>query len=242
MGALGVVEALLTLSQRLLARDPAAVAVAERLRLLAASGDQNAKRTLCRAGVEYFSRKYPPLFEKARSLYASRDPRVLARVVDAARRRDPTALALLAMLKSIRDCEQTAAAPGGPQIGYHALPSHHRIGVMFGQLPGGLQIPLIPGLPPLPNVPGLPGYGQVIYQIPGFPPITPDVITTLTQIFQRAMSAGPPMMMSAPPAGGGPGLVVPTTMMRASAAPASSSLRSQALMTVSQAQRLGLLR
>jgi len=179
----------------------------QRLRSRAQAGDATAKRTLSQVGVVFFRQRYPAMFAHAQAHYAlltSHDAEdrqagggELAHVLAQAKANNPQARLQLAILRSLHGALRRNL-PGSAQIGYHRMPRRNVPGVMFGQdpfvpglpaLPG--QVPGFPALPgQIPGFPALPGIAP-IYQIPGFPPITPDVVSSLASFLQQAILSRP---------------------------------------------------
>lgn len=173
----------------LFARDPEAIARLRRMRILAAAGDANAERAFRETCRAFYARRYPNEWAEtdllARGL-AARDPIAARRVHDLtnrARANDGGSMIRLAMLRAHSGRSQPA--PGAAQIGYHPMPSRVRHGVSFGQR-SQLRIPIF-GIAPL----APPGTGSVTYQIPGFPPVTPQVLYALLQFIQGALMSRP---------------------------------------------------
>jgi hypothetical protein len=199
----------MNVATQILRGDANAIAFVQRLRTLANAGDPRAKASLSTVGIAFFAQRYPEVFAHARAHYDlvtspnAENRRAgtleLAHVQARARGRDPQAQLQLAILRVLHGALRRPL-PGGAQIGYHPMPRMNRPGVAFGNVvfpPGypSFPVPVIPGLPSFPAFPGT-------YQIPGYPPFTPQVIADLVGVIQRALMAYPmpyqPPMMSSP--------------------------------------------
>lgn len=200
---------------RILRREPEALAYLARLRVEATTGDRAAARMLATTATVYHRRRRPQLFNETAILFRGlqqRAPTAKARlddVLNLARAGDQTSRLRLDILRSLSKTT-VSAPPGAPQIGYHPMPYRQRPGIMFGasNLPFGVDPGLLgaqaqgwlgqaaPGL----GIPlgGLP-VPSVVYQVPGFPPVTPQILFELLSLIQRALLSGQGLDRAASP-------------------------------------------
>jgi hypothetical protein len=159
------------------------------------AGDRRAAIAYNTLAVIHWKRRNPTLFRKSEIFYnrlMARDPAAIhtfqGQVLSRAKAGDMNARRVYASLKAVhlrRKASVWTMGPGSPQIGYHPMPSQHRVGIEFSpersvmfspiqiqqlgmMIQAALAATITPGAAIPPSFPWLAGFP--IPQFPGFMP------------------------------------------------------------------------
>lgn len=171
--------------QRLVLGDPTLTRKVAGWKKLAKAGDPRAKVVFNSLAVLHWQRQDTLAFAKAETFYnrlRAYDRQAHAELRQLVGRKnagDAQAKALFSTLKAVhhkRKASLWSNGPGAPQTGYHAMPSHHRVGI---DIPGAMN--------------QLGQYGQQWLggQYPQrqmYLPLTPQAVAMLVQLIQQVLA------------------------------------------------------